>query len=113
MAGAFCEVYGDTIKNEIMEYILENKELDFAAGDMAKELNVSRPKAYEVIKNFEDKKYIKKSRIVGKTQLYLLNKENPRIKLFLKTFNECLRIIAEEHSEMELIVAKAFTKRKA
>ena len=41
MAGAFCEVYGDTIKNEIMEYILENKELDFAAGDMAKELNVS------------------------------------------------------------------------
>ena len=70
-------------------------------------------KAYEVIKNFEDKKYIKKSRIVGKTQLYLLNKENPRIKLFLKTFNECLRIIAEEHSEKELIVAKAFTKRKA
>ena len=68
-----------------MEYILENKELDFAAGDMAKSLMCQIPKAYEVIKNFQDKKYIKKSRIVGMTQLYLLNKENPRIKLFLKT----------------------------
>ncbi|MDI6737129.1 MAG: helix-turn-helix domain-containing protein [Nanoarchaeota archaeon] len=113
MAGAFCEVYGDTIENEIMEYILENKELDFAAGDMAKELNVSRPKTYEVIKDFESKGYVKKSRIVGKTQLYLLNRENPRIRLFLKTFNECLRIIAEENSEKELLVAKAIAKKKA
>ncbi len=113
MAGAFCEIYGDTIENGIMEYILENKELDFAAGDMAKELNVSRPKAYEVIKDFENKGYIKKSRIVGKTQLYLLNRENPRVRLFLKTFNECLRIIAEENSEKELLVAKAIAKKKA
>jgi sugar-specific transcriptional regulator TrmB len=104
-------VYGDTIENEIMEYLFENKGLDFAAGDMAKELNISRPKVYAVIKKFENKGYVRKSRIVGKTQLYLLDRENPRVNLFLKTFNECLRIITEENSEKELLVAKVAKKK--
>ena len=72
--GTFCETYGNTINNRIFEYLLENQNLDFAIGDMAKELHISRPKAYEVINSFEGKDYVKKSRIVGKTQLYLLNK---------------------------------------
>ncbi len=112
MAGAFCEVYGDTIENEMMEYLLENNGLDFAAGDMAKELNVSRPKTYQVLKDFERKGYVKKSRIIGKTQLYLLNKNSVRIRLFLKSFNECLRIIGEENSEKEMLVAQAIVKKK-
>ncbi len=97
--GAFCETYGNTINNRILECLLENQDLDFAIGDMAKELKISRPKAYEVINNFEEKDYVKKSRIVGKTQLYILNKENKRVKLFLKTFRGCLRIVLEEHGE--------------
>ncbi|MFH1053734.1 MAG: hypothetical protein V1740_04955, partial [Candidatus Woesearchaeota archaeon] len=44
----------------------------------------------------------KKSRIVGKTQLYILNKENSRVKLFLNDFKECLRIVVEENSEESL-----------
>jgi len=97
--GAFCEIYGKTIENEVLEYLLENQDLDFAVGDMAKELGISRPKAYEVIRKFEKKNYAKKSRIVGKTQLYIINKENKRVKLFLKNFKECLKLVAEEHGE--------------
>ena len=97
--GAFCETYGNTIHNRILEYVLENAEIDFAVGDMAKELGISKPKTYEVIKYFEEKEYIKKSRIVGKTQLYKLNKDNNRVKLFLSDFKECLRLIADEYSE--------------
>ncbi|MCX6709691.1 MAG: hypothetical protein NTV63_01910 [Candidatus Woesearchaeota archaeon] len=100
--GAFCETYGNTISNRILEYLMENEELDFAVGDMAKELKISRPKSYEIIRGFEKKAYVKRSRIVGKTQLYLLNKENSRIKLFLKDFKECLRIVTEEYSEEAL-----------
>lgn len=104
MAGAFCEVYGSTIGNMVMEYLLENRGLDFAVGD--KELGISRPKAYDVIKAFEKQGYACKSRVIGKTQLYLLDKDNERVKLFIKSFNECLRIIAEENSA-ELLVAEA------
>ena len=96
--GAFCETYGNTIPNRILEYLMENGDLDFAVGDMAKEIQISKPKAYEIIGEFEKKGYVKKSRIVGKTQLYILNKENSRVKLFLDNFKECLRIIAQEQS---------------
>lgn len=106
MAGAFCKTYGQTIDNLILEYLLENKGLDFAVGDMAKELEISKPKAYEVIKDFENKGYIKKSRIIGKTQLYILNKDNRRVQLFLRDFNECLKIIVEEYSKKEELPEK-------
>lgn len=97
--GAFCETYGNTISNRILEYLMENEDLDFAVGDMAKELQISKPKAYEIIRDFEKKGYVKKSRIIGKTQLYMLNKENSRVKLFLRDFKECLKLIADGYSE--------------
>lgn len=100
--GAFCETYGNTIHNRILEYTLENLDLDFAIGDMAKELDISRPKAYEEIKKFEEKDYIKKTRVVGKTQLYILNKNNNRVKLFLKDFKECLRLVVEDETREDL-----------
>jgi len=97
--GAFCELYGKTIRNLIIEYLLENKGLDFAVGDMANELNISRPKAYELIKEFEKDKLVEKSRIVSGTQLYKLNEVNRRVKQLLKNFKECLKLILEEQSE--------------
>ena len=97
MSGAFCEVYGDTIKNKILEYLLENQGLDFAVGDIAKETGISKPKAYEVFKEFEKRKYVKKSRLVGKTQLYILNKENKVVALFMRNFKECLKLVVSQH----------------
>lgn len=103
--GAFCETYGATIENLIIEYLLENQDLDIAIGNMAKELGISRPKAYDVIENFKKKGYVVKSRIVGKTQLYKLDKENIRVKIFLRNFDECLQLVIDEHSEKKTTVS--------
>jgi len=96
MKGAFCITYGATIENQILEYLLETQNLDVAIGDMARELGISRPKAYQVIKEFEEKTYVQKSRIIGNTQLYKLNKDSQRVQLFLHDFKMCLRLVAEE-----------------
>lgn len=98
--GAFCKTYGCTISNRVLEYMLENQDMDFAVSDMAKEIEISKPKAYEIIDNYEKKGYIQKSRLVGKTQLFILNKNNRRVKLFLSDFKECLKIVADEYSEV-------------
>ena len=97
--GAFCEIYGNTIHNRVIEYLLENQDLDFAVGDMAREIGISKPKAYEIINDFEKKGYVKKSRIIGKTQLYFLDKNDKRIKLFMHDFKQCLKLIINEHEE--------------
>ena len=95
--GLFCETYGNTIENRVLQFLLENQDIDFAIGDMAREIKISRPKAYAVIEEFEGKKYAKKTRIVGKTQLYILNKENKIVKLFMRNFKECLKFLVEEN----------------
>ncbi len=107
--GIFCEIYGNTIRNRVLEYLLENQDIDFAIGDMAKELGISRPKAYDVIKYFEDKKTVRKSRIIGKTRLYTLNKEDMIVKLFLKNFKDCLKMVIETHAEAKTEGTEKYT----
>ena len=102
MKGAFCETYGASIQNRVLEHLLENQNLDIAVGDMAKELRVSRPKAYDVVYSFIKKGFVVKSRVIGKTQLYKLNKENRRVQLFIRDFKECLKLIADEYEERDI-----------
>lgn len=97
--GAFCELYGKSIRNLVIEYLLENRGLDFAIGDMAKELNISRPKAYEVIKDFEKRGFVIKKRVVSGTQLYILNEKGWEVKQLVKNFKECIKRIIEEQTE--------------
>ncbi|MBN1156367.1 hypothetical protein JXA85_02030 [Candidatus Woesearchaeota archaeon] len=97
--GAFCEIYGTNIRNRVLEHLMIKQDLDFAFGDMAKGIGISRPKAYEVIEEFEKNNYINKSRVVGKTQLYILNKQSKIVKLFLDNFKHCLKLVAEENQE--------------
>ena len=97
--GAFCELYGKTIRNRVLEYLLEMKGLDFAVGDMTEEIGISKPRAYQIIKKLEKEGYVIKSRIVAGTQLYILNETSKRVKLLLKDFKECLKLVLEEHEE--------------
>lgn len=99
--GMFCEVYGKTAVNAVLEFLLENQDIDFAVGDIAKEAGISRPKAYSVIEGFEKKGFVKKSRFVGKTQLYILNRSNSVVKLYLRNFKECLKAVLEEYGNVK------------
>lgn len=93
--GILCERYGKTLHNLVWEYFLTTS--DAAVGDMAREEKISRPKAYQVISEFMKKGYIVKSRIIGRTQLYKLNKENSIVKIFIRNFNECIQMVIDEH----------------
>ncbi len=102
--GMFCEVYGKSLRNLVVEYLLEMRDLDFAVGDMAEELDISRPKAYEIIKILIKENIVKKSRIISGTQLFILNKDEAKVKLLMKTFDECLNLIVDKYQEKSLIV---------
>ncbi|HLD05110.1 MAG TPA: winged helix-turn-helix domain-containing protein [Candidatus Nanoarchaeia archaeon] len=99
--GVFCEVFGITTDNRILEYLLEAAELGISIGDMARDLEISRPKAYQAIYELEEKRYVKKHRVISKTQLYILNKENPHVKVLLRAFNDCLNMVMDEYIKKE------------
>jgi len=98
MTNIYCEIYGNTIKNKVLSYLMENQYLGISVGDMAKELKISRPKAYEIVDEYIKKGYIIKSRIVGRTQLYIINKENSIAKIYLRNFRECIKMVIDEYS---------------
>lgn len=96
--GVFCETYGATAYNRVLESLLINRWGDFAIGDIVEETGLSKPKVYELAKEFEKKGFLLKTRVVGKTQLYKVNKEEPRMKLFIRDFNECLKLVVQQYS---------------
>ncbi|MBN2142131.1 hypothetical protein JW711_02255 [Candidatus Woesearchaeota archaeon] len=96
---AFCEVFGYTAKNKVVAEVITMGGLDFSVGEMAEEARVSKPKTYEIIARLEKKGIVKKTRVIGKTQLYKFNKENPISKVLYKSLMACLDMVADEFSE--------------
>lgn len=93
--GEFCKVYGATLRNRLIEYMLEMGKLDFAVGDLAQETNISRPKAYQIIDELLSEGMVKKARIVGRTQLFTLDYSDPKVKLLKKSFDDCLKLVGD------------------
>ena len=98
---AFCDTYGRTLNNLVWGHFLTWREV--AVGDMAKEIGISRPKAYQIVDEFLKKGYIKKGRVFGKTQIYELNKEHPIVKIYMRNFKECLNMVVEQYSKKKSI----------
>ncbi len=96
--GQYCEVYGKNLTNLLWEYMLCYSHAGFAVGDLAREIGISRPKAYQFIKEFLKKNYIAKDRVIGRTQMYMINRENTIVKIYLRNFRECLRMVADEYA---------------
>ena len=106
--GTFCKIYGKSLRNKVLEFILELGELDFAVSDILEEINISKPKLYQIIKELEEENIIKKSREVSGTQLFVLNKKDEKVKLLMNSFNECLRKVIDELKEDHVLEAEVY-----
>ena len=86
----FCEVFGNTLRNQVLGDILTMYNFKFAVMDLKEHINISKPKIYQIIKELESEKIILKSIIVRGTQLYIINKKTKKVKLLKRTFNACI-----------------------
>lgn len=94
--GEFCNIFGDTLRNKVLEFFLEGHELDYAVSTVAEELDLNRATAYNIIEDLLKEEIIEESRRIGNTQLYKLNKEKPKVKALMKAFNAALRVVLKE-----------------
>ena len=51
--GIYCELFGNTVRNKVMQYVLIFEDADFAVSQVAEDAEISRPKAYQIIEEFE------------------------------------------------------------
>ena len=95
--GEFCNVFGINPRNQIIEFLLETRELDYSIGDIAKETDLNRATTYNTISELTNQGYLIKTRVISGTQLYKLDIDKKEVKILIKVFNLVLDNITKEH----------------
>ena len=97
----FCEAFGDTPRNQLIEFFLEMRSTDFGLADVARELKMNKATTYNASKELIERKIIIPCRFIGKTQTYKLNKDSILVKSLLKAHNELMKNFVQEEQEMK------------
>ncbi|MBI4141097.1 hypothetical protein HY485_04645 [Candidatus Woesearchaeota archaeon] len=100
--GIFCEAFGDTPRNQLIEFFLEMRSTDFGLADVARELKMNKATAYNAAKEIIQRKIIVQYRTIGKTQTYKLNKDSILVKGLIKAHNELMKNLVQEEPEIKL-----------
>lgn len=77
------ELFGNCPQVKIVETFAENHDETLSAPDISRMTGVTKATVYVHINKLLKEKIIKKSKKVGKTQLYQLNNDNPKSKIIL------------------------------
>ena len=89
---SFCKVYGNTGRNRVLDFLLENRELDFPISTIAIETELSRQRVYTILKSFKRSKLVKNSRTMSATNFYILNVEDSLVKILIDSFDRIITL---------------------
>ena len=97
----FIELFGDSPTIKVLDYLLTERELDFSISDMARNSGIGRATLYRIWEELIKNQIIMPTRTIGKSKLYKLNIENPKIKKLIEIDDmlilEELKNKAEKH----------------
>ena len=100
----FRELFGDTPKIRVLEYLLESRELDHSISDIAEGAGINRVTLFRMWKNLEKSKIIIFSRSIGNAKLYKLNIKNPRVKILAEIFDKIINANFQEEEIKKITV---------
>lgn len=80
----FLEFLGDYPQIRVLDFLIENDIFDYSKTQIAELSGVSFNTLETLWDKLLEEGIIKKTRIVGNSQMYQLNKENPIVKMLLE-----------------------------
>jgi len=95
----FREIFGDTPKVRVLEYLLEGRELDHSIGDIAEGAGINRVTLFRLWPEIEKSKLVVRTRNIGNAKLFKLNDKNPNVKILVEVFD---RLINEEFKRIKV-----------
>lgn len=99
---------GDMPLFKIVDFLLDNKGMDFSKTDIAKGAEISRASLFNYWAELERHRIVKKTRSFGKTRLYTLNSKNPVTHKIIE-LEKTLIAEALEKAKKKEILATHFT----
>ena len=86
----FREIFGDTPKIRVLEYLLEGRELDHSIGDIAEGAGINRVTLFRLWPEIEKSKLVAHTRNIGNAKLFKLNAKNPYVKDLIELFDKMI-----------------------
>ena len=95
---------GDMPLFRIVDFLLDNKGMDFSKTDIAKGAEISRASLFNYWAEIEKYGIVKKTRSFGKTKLYTLNSKNPVTQKIIELEKTLIAEALEKANKKEIIV---------
>ena len=95
---------GDMPLFKIIDFLLDNKGMDFSKTDIAKGAEISRASLFNYWAELERHGIIKTTRSFGKTKLYTLNSKNPVTQKIIDLEKTLIAEALEKANQKEIIV---------
>lgn len=73
-------VFGDSPIIKVLDFILDNREFDYSLTDIAKGADVGWSTLHQFWRELVNLGIVKKTRKIGRAELYKLNEENPLVQ---------------------------------
>lgn len=78
--GILSQVFSSKAPSQIMDFFLDHKEFDYSPAEIAQKTGLSFKTITREIPSLERFHFVKKSRRIGKTTMYILNSDLAAIK---------------------------------
>ncbi len=103
----FIETFGDSPRIRVLDFLLTFSEFDYSKTQVAAEIGISRATIEPIWKKLAKESFIVKNRIVGRAEMYRLNKENPKVKELLELNFKLSSAAADEELGETRVVARS------
>ena len=101
----FIEFMGDSPTIRVLDYLLTERDLDFSISDMARNVTIGRTTLYRIWGELLKNKIVLPTRIIGRSKLYRLNKDDSKIKKLIELDNMLVIESLKKRSEKQKIIA--------
>src|SRR3989344_8930077 len=95
---------GDMPLFKIVDFLMDNKGMDFSKTDIAKGAEISRASVFNYWAELEKHGIVKTTRRFGKTRLYTLNSKNPVTQKIVELEKTLIAEALEKANKKEIIV---------
>ena len=89
------EFFGNNPFIRVIDFLIENKGLDYSKQEIAQGAGISRTTLYVFWDRLEEFGVVKVKRKFANTKLFVLNTENPMVKRLLKLELDLIKFYAE------------------
>ncbi|MBI2084036.1 MAG: hypothetical protein HYT70_00240 [Candidatus Aenigmarchaeota archaeon] len=109
---SFVLVMGNTPFVRVIDFFLENRPFDYSKTQIARNSEVGWSTLHGIWKILEKNQLVKPTRILGKSQLYRLNEENPIVRKIIELDAKITETYADKAAEEELKIPIPIKRRR-